>query len=58
MAGHTIVPMSPAQIDVWKKAVAPVTEEERIAQADKAGINGRQALADLKATLVKTGGAY
>ena len=57
MAGHTIVPMSQAQVDVWKKAVGPVTEDW-ITQADKAGINGRQALADLKATLVKTGGAY
>ena len=57
MAGHTIVPLSQAQLDVWKKAVGPVTDDW-IAQADKAGVNGKQALADLKAALVKAGGAY
>ncbi len=56
MKGHTIVPMSPAQIDVWKKAVAPM-HDRWVADADKAGYNGRELLDDLKARLVKTGGA-
>ena len=55
--GQTIVPMSKAQIDAWKKAVAPM-QAAWIAEADKAGINGKQALDDLKAQLAKTGGAY
>lgn len=55
--GQTIVPMSKAQIDAWKKAVAPM-QANWIAEADKAGVNGKQALDDLKAELVKTGGAY
>ncbi len=55
--GHTIVPMSTAQIDVWRKAVAPVYDEWLV-DASKAGIDGKKALADLKAELVKTGGAY
>ena len=57
MGGHTIVPMSAAQIDVWRKAVAPVYDTW-IADANKAGIDGAKALADLRAELKKTGGAY
>jgi hypothetical protein len=57
MGGHTIVPMSPAQIDVWRKAAAPVAEQW-VAAADKAGYPGRKALDDLKAQLKRTGGAY
>ncbi|MEP7282117.1 MAG: TRAP transporter substrate-binding protein [Rubrivivax sp.] len=57
MGGHTIVPMTPAQIDVWRKAVAPVYDQW-IANADKAGIAGKSALDDLKGRLQKTGGAY
>lgn len=57
MAGHTIVPMSKAQIDAWKQAVAPVYEQWTAA-ADKAGYPGKKALEDLRATLNKTGGAY
>jgi TRAP-type transport system periplasmic protein len=57
MGGHTIVPMSAAQIDVWKKAVAPVYDSW-IAEAGKAGIDGKKALDDLKVRLVKAGGAY
>lgn len=57
MGGHTIVPMTPAQIDVWRKAVAPVYDQW-VADADKAGIDGKKALADFKAELKKTGGAY
>lgn len=57
MGGHTMEPMSPAQIDVWRKAVAPVYDQW-VANADKAGIPGKKALDDLKAELKKTGGAY
>jgi TRAP-type C4-dicarboxylate transport system substrate-binding protein len=57
MPGHTIVPMTPAQIDVWKKAVVPVYDQW-VVEADKAGINGKQGLTELKAQLAKTGGAY
>lgn len=57
LGGHTIVPMSPAQIDLWRKAAAPV-EEQWVATADKAGYSGRKALDDLKAQLKRTGGAY
>ena len=57
MGGHTIVPMTPAQIDVWRKAVAPVYDRW-IEDANKAGIDGRKALDDLRAELKKTGGAY
>ncbi|MEO7246803.1 MAG: TRAP transporter substrate-binding protein [Rubrivivax sp.] len=57
MGGHTIVPMTPAQIDVWRKAVAPVYDQW-IVNADKAGIAGKSALDDLKGRLQKTGGAY
>jgi TRAP-type transport system periplasmic protein len=55
--GHTFVPVSAAQIDVWRKAVAPVYDQW-VANANKAGIDGAKALADLKAELQKTGGAY
>ena len=57
MSGHTIVPMSAAQIDAWKKAVAPVYDAW-VADADKAGFDGKKALADLRNELKKTGGAY
>ncbi len=55
MGGHTIVPMSKAQVDVWKKAAAPVYDQW-VAGAGKAGIDGKKALADLQAQLVKSGG--
>lgn len=57
MGGHTIVPMSAAQIDAWKQAVAPVYDRW-IEDANKAGIDGRKALDALRAELKKTGGAY
>ena len=57
MGGHTIVPMSPAQVDVWRKAVAPVYD--RWAEtADKSGIDAKKALDDLRSELKKAGGAY
>ena len=57
MGGHTIVKLTPAQLDTWRKAVAPVVDQW-VAAADKAGYPGRKALDELKAQLVKTGGAY
>ena len=57
MGGHTIVPMSQAQVDTWKKAVAPVYERW-VAEAGKNGIDGAKALADLRAQLAKAGGGY
>lgn len=56
-AGHTIVPMTPAQIANWKKAVAPVYDQW-VSSADKAGVPGKAALDDLRARLQKAGGAY
>jgi TRAP-type C4-dicarboxylate transport system substrate-binding protein len=57
LPGHTIVPMSKAQVDVWRQAVMPVYDQW-VAEADKAGIDGKKALADLRAELAKTGGGY
>jgi TRAP-type C4-dicarboxylate transport system substrate-binding protein len=57
VGGHTIVPMSKAQVDTWKKAVAPVYDRW-VAEAGKNGIDGTKALADLRAELAKTGGGY
>jgi TRAP-type C4-dicarboxylate transport system substrate-binding protein len=47
MPGHTIVKLTPAQLDAWKKAVEPVAASW-IASADKAGIPGKTALEDLR----------
>ena len=49
-AGHTIVPISPAQIDVWKKAVEPVYGQW-VKAADAAGNKGQAALDDLRKEL-------
>ncbi|RYX91237.1 MAG: TRAP transporter substrate-binding protein [Comamonadaceae bacterium] len=46
MEGHTIVKVSPAQLDLWKKAAAPLYGEWEASVA-KVGVNGKQALADL-----------
>jgi len=48
--GHTIVKLTPAQLDVGKKAVEP-SYAQWIAGADKAGINGKAALDDFKREL-------
>ena len=48
--GHTIVKLTPAQLDVWKKAVEPVAADW-IAVADKAGVPGKAALDDLRREL-------
>ena len=51
MEGHTIVTISPAQVDLWKKAVQPVYEQW-VKAADGVGIDGKQALGDLRKDLV------
>ncbi len=50
MPGHTIVKLTPAQLDGWKKAVEPVNSQW-IAAADKAGVPGKAALDDLRKEL-------
>jgi TRAP-type C4-dicarboxylate transport system substrate-binding protein len=55
-AGHTIVSLSPQQMDAWKKAVAPIYDQWA-AGADKAGHNGKQALEALRKELATRGGA-
>lgn len=48
--GHTIVKLTPAQLDLWKKAAEPLYQQW-IGGADKAGVNGRQALEELRKEL-------
>jgi hypothetical protein len=57
MPGHTIVKLTPAQLDAWKKAAEPIYAEW-VHNADKAGVNGKQALDDLRKELAanKAGG--
>jgi TRAP-type C4-dicarboxylate transport system substrate-binding protein len=57
MGGHTMVPMSKAQIDTWKKAVAPVYDQWT-AEAGKTGLDGKKALEDLRTQHPAAGGAY
>jgi TRAP-type C4-dicarboxylate transport system substrate-binding protein len=46
-AGHTIVKLTPAQVDLWKKAAEPVyTQWAR--PSTRAGVNGQQALGELR----------
>jgi TRAP-type C4-dicarboxylate transport system substrate-binding protein len=49
-AGHTIVPISAAQLDVWKKAVEPVYTQW-VKSADGVGVPGQTALDDLRKEL-------
>jgi TRAP-type C4-dicarboxylate transport system substrate-binding protein len=48
--GHTIVKLTPAQLDSWKKAAEPLYATWT-ASADKVGVNGKQALDDLRKEL-------
>ena len=52
--GHTIVKLTPAQLDAWKKAVEPVYAQW-IAAADKAGVPGKPALDELRKELAARG---
>mgnify|MGYP001627406546 CR=1 FL=1 len=49
-AGHTIVKITPAQLDAWKKAAEPLYVKWT-QDADKAGVNGKQALDELRREL-------
>jgi TRAP-type transport system periplasmic protein len=46
-AGHTIVKLTPAQIDMWKKAAEPLYTQW-IQGAEKSGVKGQQALDELR----------
>ena len=48
--GHTIVKLTPVQLDAWKKAVEPVAAQW-VGAADKAGVPGKAALDDLRREL-------
>jgi TRAP-type C4-dicarboxylate transport system substrate-binding protein len=50
--GHTLVSISPAQLEAWKKAAAPVYDQW-IANANKAGYDGKAVLEELRAELKK-----
>ncbi len=52
--GHTIVKLTPAQLDAWKKAVEPVNAQW-VAAADKAGVPGKAALDDFRKELATRG---
>jgi len=46
-AGHTIVKLTPAQVDQWRKAAEPVYTQWMQA-VDKSGVKGQQALDELR----------
>lgn len=48
--GHTIVQVTPAQVDRWKKAAEPIYMQWQQA-VDRTGVNGRQALEELRKEL-------
>lgn len=56
MGGHTIVPVTPAQLDAWKKSAEPLYTSW-ISSADKVGVNGKQALDELRKELTTRGGS-
>ena len=55
--GHTVVPLTPAQLDAWKAAVQPVTAQWTQA-AQKAGVDGAAVLGELKRELAARNAAY
>ena len=55
-AGHTIVKITPAQLGEWKKAAEPLYGEW-VKTVAKTGVNGEQALGDLRKELTTRGGA-
>ncbi len=52
MAGHELTKLTPEQLDAWRKAVAPVTDQWAEG-AKKAGADPKQVLDSLHQTLVK-----
>jgi TRAP-type transport system periplasmic protein len=57
MGGHTITKLTPAQLSAWRSAVEPMANTW-IANADKAGVNGKQVLDELKNELKSRKAAY
>lgn len=53
-AGHTIVKLTPAQLAEWKKAAEPLYGQW-VSGADKVGVNGKQALEDLRKEIAARG---
>lgn len=49
-AGHTIVRLTPAQMDQWKKSAEPLYAQW-VQSVEKAGVNGKQALDELRKEL-------
>lgn len=54
MAGHTIVKLTPAQLAEWKKSAEPLYGQW-VSGADKLGVNGKQALEDLRKEIAARG---
>jgi TRAP-type C4-dicarboxylate transport system substrate-binding protein len=52
MPGHEMVKLAPDQLDAWRKAVAPVTDQWA-EDAKKAGVDPKQALDSLRQNLAK-----
>ena len=52
LPGHEMVKLTPEQIDAWRKAVAPVTDQWAEG-AKKAGADPRQVLDNLHQSLAK-----
>jgi TRAP-type C4-dicarboxylate transport system substrate-binding protein len=56
-AGHTIVKLTPQQVDAWKKATEPVVAEWS-QSATKAGVNAKQVLDELRRELATRNAGY
>ena len=52
--GHNIVKITPQQLDAWKKAVEPINQQW-VESANKVGVNGQQALNNLRQELKSRG---
>ena len=50
--GHTLVSISPQQLEAWKKAAAPVYDKW-LQDANKAGYDGKTVLEELRSELKK-----
>ena len=57
MGGHTITKLSPAQLTSWRSAVEPMASNW-VANADKAGVNGKQVLDELQKELKSRNAAF
>lgn len=57
MGGHTITRLTPAQLGAWRSALAPVSSNW-VANADKAGLNGKQVLEELQQQLKSRNAAF